>query len=73
MPALQHDGHGKRHQQEVGHDVARRRDDQVNIALAALAAGVGQDLPVPREGVALSEGGDKNTNEGYDEEDARVE
>jgi hypothetical protein len=41
--------------------------------LAALAAGVGHDLPVALEGVALGESSDEDADESHDEEDARVQ
>lgn len=68
----QHDRHREGDQQQVGYHVAGRRDGQVHVALPTMAAGVGHDLPVLREGVALGKGGDADADEAHYEEDARV-
>lgn len=62
--AAQEDGDGEDDEHEVGEDVAGGHGDELDVALAALAAGIGEDLPVVVEGPALDEVADDDGDEG---------
>ncbi|KFY15896.1 hypothetical protein V491_05518, partial [Pseudogymnoascus sp. VKM F-3775] len=58
------EGNGKDDEEEVGRYVGYGHGDELGVALPALGAGVGDDLPVLRDRAALSEVGDHDGNHG---------
>lgn len=58
------EGDGEDDEEEVGRYVGNGHGEELGVALPALRAGVGDDLPVVRYGAALSEVGDHDGNHG---------
>lgn len=58
------DGDGEDDEEEVRGHVGDAHGDELHEGLPALGAGVGDDLPVVRYGVAFGEVGDEDSDEG---------
>lgn len=65
--AAEDDRDGDEDEEQVRDDVADGHGEELRVPLAALAAGVGEDLPVVGEGLALGEVADDDGDEGSDE------
>lgn len=61
---VEDEGDGEDDEEEVGRYVGYGHGDELGVALSAFGAGVGDDLPVVRDGAALDEVGDYDGNHG---------
>lgn len=65
--AADNDGNGKDDEEQVGKNVARGHGDELHVALTALSAWIGQDLPIVVERLAFGEVTDDDGNKGEEE------